>query len=371
MPRHLCIVRPTLDVGGADRVTLTLLRHLPRGLFRPSLVLIRQDGRLLSEVPEDVQIRFLPAGSLWTAWLPLARLVQRERPDILLSTSSGANIIAALAYLLSGRRGRLVLSERGMLRTELSWKKLIQSWLKRVLYPTADCITAVSQGVKDDLVQQLHLRPEAVTVIYNPVVDGRLDELAAEPVLEPWFADERPTILTAGRLVHEKDYSSLLTAFSHITEETDSRLAILGTGPLRSALEEQAEELGLGERIAFLGFEPNPFRFMSRCSVFALSSLYEGLPGVLIQAMACGAAVVSTDCPAGPSEIVSNGIDGILVPVGDPRELGNAIHRLLTDDSLRRQLGANARVSSRRFTTERSLPAFCQALLGTKELDEP
>lgn len=368
MPASLYIVRPTLGTGGADRVTLNLLRHLPVDRFRPTLVLMQRRGELLSEVPVDVPIHVLGARSLWTAWLSLARLVRRDRPDILFSTSSGTNIIAVLAHLLAGRPGRLVLSERGGLRTKLSWKKKVQRWLKKVLYPHADRITTVSEGVRDELVARLRLPPESISVVLNPIVDARMEALTAEPVLHPWFANHReakpPVILTAGRMVVEKDHATLLRAFARIAQEREVRLMILGEGALRGELEALADRLGIRDRVAFPGFDPNPFKYMARCSLFALSSRFEGLPGVLIQAMACGAPVVSTDCPSGPSEIIQNGKNGILVPVGDSQALSRAFSALLTNDEWRRDLGERGRRSVQRFHVDRILPKYETALLG-------
>lgn len=364
MPRNLYIVRPTLGEGGADRITVTLLEHLPRHLFQPTLVLMRAEGELLAEVPPDVPVLSLDASSLWSAWVPLARLLRKAPPDILFSTSGGTSMIAALAHVLTGRRSRLVLSERNVLRRASTWRRGLQRVVKSRLYPAADCITAVSEGVKAELVRELGLRPETVSVVRNPVVHDELRHLAEEEVDHPWFRDDRPVVLTAGRLVPEKDHATLLAAFARIAEAGDSRLVILGSGPLRSELEARAAELGLSERLWMPGFDSNPYKYMARSTVFVLSSRFEGLPGVLIQAMACGAAVVSTDCPAGPREIVTHERDGLLVPVGDPVSLAGAIEGLLRDRDWRRRLGSEARESSRRFSLEASLPLYTAALLG-------
>ncbi len=367
MPDTLYIVRPTLGLGGADRVTLTLLQHLPRDLFCPTLVLMRKEGELVADLPSNVPLLTLDARSLWTAWIPLAKLLLGNPPDILFSTSSGTNIIAALAYLLTGSSGRLVLSERGLLRTELSWKKKFQSRLKRILYPHADRITAVSKGVKEELVHQLRLRPESISVVYNPIVDANLESLAAEPVPHPWFGAElengRPVVLAAGRLVPEKDHATLLRAFAELRETHEARLVILGDGPLRSELEDLSCALGISDAISFPGYDPNPFMYMSRCQVFVLSSRFEGLPGALIQAMACGAPVISTDCPSGPSEILEPPDSGALVPVGDTIRLAEEIKRLLDDPETRRKRGEAARVAAQRFSVDRIMNNYVEALL--------
>ena len=360
-PLDLCIVRPTLGQGGADRVTLTLLAHLDRGRFRPRLVLMRAEGAMLDRVPADVPVSSLGSRSLWTAWWPLSRRLRREPPAVLLSTSGGANLIAVLARLLSRRRMRLVLSERNVLyRDQGSGKRWLQARLKRWLYPHADCVTAVSQGVASDLTARLGLPAERIRVVYNPVVTPDIADLAAAEIDHPWYAERRPIVLAAGRLVPAKGFDLLIEAFAEL--DPAARLVVLGDGPLRRSLRRQADEAGIADRVWFAGFDPNPFRHMARCSVFALSSRYEGLPGALIQAMACGAAVVATDCAAGPAEIISDGADGLLVPVEDRRALTAGLGRLLEDEALRRRLGRAARRAVGRFSLAATLAGYAEAL---------
>jgi len=364
---QLFIVRPTMGEGGADRVTLTLLRELPRSRFAPTLVLMRHEGVLLPEVPRDVQVCSLEARSLWTAWIALTRLVRAHRPEVLFSTSSGTNLIAAIAHRLSGRAGRLVLSERGALRSTLSWKKVLQRRLKRTLYPSADLITSVSAGLKQEMVQDLGLPPESISVIYNPIVDARLEAQAAEPLNHPWFAKaskpEEGVVLAAGRLVPEKDFATLFRAFADVRRNHDVRLLVLGEGPERGALERLAEDLGVADYIALPGYDVNPFRYMSRCKMFVLSSRFEGLPGALIQAMACEAPVIATDCPFGPSEILERPDTGILVPVGDSQCLATAMRRLLDEPETRRRMAAAGRAASQRFSVEKVISDYIEVLI--------
>ncbi len=368
-PLKLCIVRPTLGQGGADRVTLTLLRELDRRRFRPELALMRAEGALVGELPADVPVHDLGGRRLWTAWLPLARLLRRRSPDVLLSTSSGANLIACLAHLVCRRPIRLVLSERNVLyRDQGRLKRRLQALLKRWLYRRADCVTAVSRGVAEDLARRLRLRPARMRVVYNPVVTPELATLAAAEPPHPWLADTTPVVLGAGRLVPAKGFDHLLRAFAGLATEPPPRLMILGEGPERPALERLATRLGIGDRVRLAGFDPNPFRYMSRCAVFVLASRFEGLPGVLIQAMACGAAVVSTDCPAGPAEIVHDGVDGFLVPVDDRPAMVATLARLLEDGALRSRIGREARRSARRFSVEATLDGYVEAIRGRPDL---
>ena len=228
----------------------------------------------------------------------------------------------------------------------------------------------MSAGLKKDLALRLGLPAERIRIVRNPVVTTDLAELASAPTDHPWVRGERPLILAAGRLVPEKDFDTLLRAFGLVRARQPARLLVLGEGPLRPTLERTARELGIEEDVQLPGFDENPFRFMSRCEVFVLSSAFEGLPGVLIQAMACGAAVVATDCPTGPSEIVSPGDDGILVPVGDPQAMAASIVDLLEDPERRRRLGDRAREAAARFSTAAALASYTAAILDRPDPDK-
>ncbi len=365
--RPVWLLRPTLGEGGADRVTLILLRELDRRRFAPSLVLMRRQGALLTEVPVDVPIVSLDAASLWSAWRPLAGLLRRRPPAILFSTSSGTNLAALVARRLAPGPYAVVLSERGLLfRGRYDPKRIALFLLKRLLYRQADVITAVSEGVRQDLSRRLRLDPARIRVVHNPIVSAELEELAAAALEHPWCGGAEPLVLAAGRLVAEKDHATLLDAFARLRARLPARLLILGEGPLRPALERRVRALGLEESVQLPGFDPNPFRYMARCDLFVLSSAFEGLPGVLIQAMACGAAVIATDCPGGPAEIVRPDYDGLLTPVGDPSTLAETMLSLLEDPERRARLGERARRSAQRFGVAAALRNYTEALLAAE-----
>lgn len=363
-PLRLLVVRPTLATGGADRVTLTLLRHFDRQLFEPTLALMRAEGALLAEVPPDVEVVDLGAANLWVAAKPLRQLIAQRRPDVLFSTSSGTNITAARAR---GKRGgpRLVLSERsGLVRDRPPLKQWALTTAKRRLYPRADCITAVSRGVAGDLESRLGLDPERIVVVHNPVVTPELERRAAQSVSEPWFDEETPVLIAAGRLESVKGFDLLIEAVRQVREHHDCRLILLGEGPLRDALQRQIESAGLAPHVKMPGFVDNPYAYMSRSQMFVLSSHFEGLPAVLIQAMACGIPVVTTDCPFGPAEVVTDGQDGLMVPTGDTAALAQGIGELLANPDRRHKLAEAGITSSRRFTLDNSLPRYVAALTG-------
>jgi glycosyltransferase involved in cell wall biosynthesis len=207
---------------------------------------------------------------------------------------------------------------------------MISETAMRWLYPRADAVVAVSKGVAQDLLNLMPQLKPKLTVIYNPVIDAAFYAKADAPVEHPWFQPHQPpVVLAAGRLVALKGYDTLLRAFARVRQQMPARLVILGEGSERPNLERLAAELGVAADVDMPGFDPNPFRYMKRAGVFVLSSRYEGLPNVLIQALACGCPVVSTDCPSGPSEILDGGRYGVLVPVDDVEAMARAIVRAL------------------------------------------
>jgi len=246
-------------------------------------------------------------------------------------------------------------SLEGAERLRDRWRLPLLRWL----YPQADAIVAISHGVADDLVTRVGVRRDRITVIHNPVDIAGAGALAAEPLDHPWFAPgEPPVVLAAGRLVAQKDFFTMLDAFARVRARRPVRLVVLGDGPLRAALRTRAETLGVAADAAFPGFAANPFRFMARAGVFALSSRWEGFGVVLVEALACGCPVVSTDCPSGPAEILEHGRWGALVPVGDPARLAEALAAALDDPEdadARRRRAAD-------FAPERALPAYAQVL---------
>ena len=203
----------------------------------------------------------------------------------------------------------------------------------------ANAIVAVSDGVAENMSATMQFPRERITTIYNPVVTPDVPTLARAPLAHPWFdAGTPPVILAVGRLVDQKDFETLFHAFARIRKQRTARLLILGEGKLRPQLETLAVSLGLAADIALPGFVVNPFAYMRCAAVLVLSSRWEGLPSVLIEALACGCPVVSTDCIAGPSEILQDGEYGTLVPMGDDAALASAIIATLNNPPARRRL---------------------------------
>jgi glycosyltransferase involved in cell wall biosynthesis len=203
-------------------------------------------------------------------------------------------------------------------------------WLIRYFYPWADNIVAVSKGVANDLERFLASLDGQIKVIYNPIVTHELKQKAKVRLEHPWFEKgQPPVILSVGRLAAQKDFITLIKAYARVRQTHPSRLLILGDGEERPLLESFIQQLGLQQDVCMPGFIANPYPFMMKASLFVLSSRWEGLPGVLIEAMYCGVPLIATDCPSGPREILKDGKHGVLVPVGDEKVLSQAIIRTL------------------------------------------
>ena len=333
----VAIFIPSLRGGGAERVMVMLANEFASRGYEVDLVLARAEGPYLSNVAENIRVVDLGASRVLTSLPRLVLYLRRERPYAMLSALNHANVTAILAKWIARVSTRIVVSERN--NVSLSTQSA-QGMMPRIVfrlmgwaYPYADGIIAISSGVADDLAQAVGIARERITVIYNPVMPVCEDHTETS-YAHPWFAPgSPPVILGVGRLTEQKDFFSLIRAFAKVRIQYNCRLMILGEGELREELEDLVKSLGLDSDVALPGFVENPYFYMSRAAVFVLSSQWEGLANVLIEALACGCPVVSTDCPSGPSEVLENGKWGRLVPVGNVDALAEAVLATLTEDT--------------------------------------
>lgn len=328
--RPIGLFVPSLEPGGAERVMATLAGAFAERGCRVDLLLGVPSGPHLARIPSTVRVIDLKAPRALGAVAPLRRYIGRERPEALLSTLTHANLAAVWARALSGHRPRLVLREAVSLtaidRARPDLRDRVLPRMVRVSYPAADAIVAVSEGVARSVLQVTGLPPERVTVIYNPAVDADVAQRCAAPIHHPWFSSAAPpVILGVGRLTEQKDFATLLRAFARVRARTETRLVILGEGESRPALLALAGELGIAREVDLPGVVADPYPYLARAALFALPSAWEGLPNALIEALAAGCPVVSTDCPSGPREILLGGRYGTLVPVRDPAAMAEAI----------------------------------------------
>lgn len=334
---RLALFLPSLAGGGAERIAINLAAGFSARGHGVDIVLATAVGEYLDRVPAGVRIVDLGASRPLTAVPTLVRYLRVERPRALLATITNANLAALWALRLSGTATRCVVREASTLSMDLVHASALNRFLLPRLiardFPRAQAIVAPSRGVADDLARVTGLPRNAVRVIYNPVVSAALIERSRRPVDHHWLrGDGVPVIVGMGRLTRQKDFGTLIRAFARVREQFPSRLLILGEGEDRNALGELCRSLGVADDVDLVGFVANPYAFLSRAALFVLSSRWEGLPGALIEALACGARVVSTDCPSGPREILADGAYGQLVRVEDDGALVEAMLAALTGD---------------------------------------
>jgi glycosyltransferase involved in cell wall biosynthesis len=294
------------------------------------LILVRAEGVYLRDVPPDVHLTVLDKPRVSQAVGALAAHLRRTRPGAVLSALTHMNLATIAAARLSGVSPRIVVSERNQISAKAreargGWQRALYRAVP-LFYRSADKVVAVSGGVADDLACFGRLPEGKIRVIHNPVFDPDIEVMAQAQAPHPWFEpDGPPIVLAAGRLHRQKGFDVLLRAFAIARAQVDCRLVILGEGSDRAALMAQAEQSGLGYDIDMPGFCDNPFALMARAGAFVLSSRWEGFPNALVEAMACGAPVIATDCPSGPREILKGGEIAPLVPVDDAEALGRAL----------------------------------------------
>ena len=337
---RIAIFLPDLRGGGAERVMLNVASALAERGCSIDIVLAQKQGEYLEHVPSALRVIGLGVTRTLQSIVPLSAYLKRERPDALIGALPHANGISLLARSLSGQKMPIIISLHNTMSVEMAsergWRQLLLRSITRILSPRADAIVAVSRGVADDYAGLVGIDRARIQVIYNPVISPEMLAKSREPVNHPWLQPgQPPVILGVGRLSPQKDFQTLIKAFAVVRRTREARLIILGQGSERSGLESLVGELNLGDHVALPGFVENPFAYMANAAVFALSSRFEGLPTVLIEAMACGCRVISTDCPSGPREIIENAGTGILVPVGDPASLAGAIHNCLETNPAR------------------------------------
>ena len=335
--QRVAIFTANMDGGGAERAMLKLAGGIADHGYDVDLVLSRAEGHYLQEVPDSVRIVDLHARRVLSSIPGLVRYLRRERPNAMLTSMNYVNIVGIWARTLARVDTRLIVNEQNALSLEAAHSprrrhRLMPRLIKR-FYPWADGVTSVARGTADDLVSTAGVSPNLIEVVHNPIVTTELRELVAEPLGHPWFGrGQVPVVLGVGRLAPQKDFGTLIRAFARVIARRPCRLMILGDGPERASLEMLVAERGLTGSVDLPGWISNPYPYMAHAGVFVLSSRWEGLPSVLIEALFCEVPVVATDCLSGPREILEGGRYGALVPVGDEEALAAAIEMALAGE---------------------------------------
>lgn len=330
---------PTLGGGGAERTVIQLANNLIQQGRAVDVVvcdLTGEKAKLLPEVDTQIQLIDLNCGRVFRAIQPLRQLLKTVPYDTVIATQSHSNIVCAIAKRLAKSQSTLILREvstpsKNMKLTGL--KKFVFNRLVNWTYCSANQVVCVSNGVLEDFKQYYNYAEDNLSTIYNPVLDSSYLQKLKAPVQHRFFSQDHQVVLAVGRLTEAKNFGLLIRAFHELHQiHPKTRLIILGEGELRSEFKALIAELNLTDVVDLPGFDPNPYAYFKYVSLFVLSSNWEGLPGVLIQALASKVKVVSTDCPSGPREILADGKFGLLVPCEDQKALSDAMHQAIYHD---------------------------------------
>ncbi len=329
--KKIAILVPSLRGGGAEKAMLNLANELDNRGYTVDLLMVKKEGIHLASVSPTINIIDLNIKEILLSVPGLVKYIRKAKPDVLLSVLNHTNVAASLAKLFSFSKVSLVISVRNHLSS--GWVKIktlrkkIYYTLARLVFPTADAVICISQAVRDDFNKLFPGQENKAKVIYSPMLSEKTFELAKLPPEHAWLSQKRttPVILSVGRFVLQKDFYSLIQAFSILREKREAKLIILGEGYLRDELSKLIKEKNLEEDVDMPGFSKNPYSFFANCDLFVLSSIYEGLGNVLPEALSLSPRIVATDCPGGPPELLQGGRYGTLVEPSNPAALADAM----------------------------------------------
>ena len=334
--------------GGAEKVVKLLIQQLMKDK-ELDIILILLENKITYQLPKNIKIIHLFShldnylqkfiGLLYGS-IKLKSITKRYKIQIIISSLERSNFVNVMTKFL-GSPHKAIISEHTNPEYTYGSRTLKNSIVKlliKLLYGKADRIIAVSNGVKKALIKVFKIDENKIQIIYNPCDINKIKKLSMEKVEYPWFSEKIPIIITIGRLIESKGHGKLLQAFAKIKKQIPSKLVIIGEGNLRKQLERLTVKFEVEKDIAFLGWQENPYKYISKSNIFVLSSNSESFGLVVVEAMVCGIPVVSFDCESGPREILDNGEYGILVPVGDIEGLSEAVINILKNNDLREKI---------------------------------
>jgi GalNAc-alpha-(1->4)-GalNAc-alpha-(1->3)-diNAcBac-PP-undecaprenol alpha-1,4-N-acetyl-D-galactosaminyltransferase len=360
-----------LSGGGAEKALTLLSGYLAANGVEVLVITMESDNDGYSLAP-NVERVVLRGGrghrgvgkilSLPLQAFELSRVLRRSNPDACVSFLPRSNVAHVMTRWFGNRRP-ILLTEQISSRDNYPSKGIADRVMRALIagfYPRANAVLPSSEGVKDGLIS-FGVDADRMHVVYNAVALAEIRAAARESI-SAMGLETRPTIITIGRHAEQKDHETLLRAFAVLRERCDARLVMLGQGPLRDRLVALATELGIASSVIFAGWQTNPFAWLARADLFVLSSRYEGFGNVLVEAMACGLPVISTDCPSGPSEILRGGEFGMLVPVGDVPALASAMESMLNEDTVRERFRRKSEARAPEFDISIIGPAYATLL---------
>ncbi|MCG5534582.1 glycosyltransferase [Ectothiorhodospira mobilis] len=362
---QICFFIPSFGDGGVERMLVNTARGMASLGARVDFIVKQTNAPYLEQLPENVRLIELGDGSQRSITRRFREYLQTHRPDAVISAKGRDNSIAIAAKKVAPTETRFYLRPGTAVSARLDNRRInpLRRWWKlrgiRRLYAQADRIIAVSEGVAEDIARSVRIPRSEITVIRNPNITPEFFQMGAEPPEHPWFKNSSiPVIAGMGGLRRQKDFPTLLRAFTKLRTHRPARLVIFGEGRQHERLESLARELGIAEDVDLPGFTRNPYSHLSRSAMFVLSSLWEGSPNVLTEAMALGTPVVATDCHSGPREILDGGRLGKLVPVGDPESLARAMQETLD----RPRPAADLKAATEEYTMEKSAGRYLDTM---------
>lgn len=363
--KKITFIIPSLASGGAEKVLIHLINHLNNEKYSICLVIFEDILDYKEDLHFSGEIVCLDKKSRWDFFkliVKLSRTINYYKPEVIISFIHYANIVAILATMFSNRKLRVIISERSHPLISSSEARLgfLRRWLIKFTYKRAYKIVAVSKSIKKVLEKNFSLQADKIITIYNPVPIETIKHKSNQQIDHPFFKSKNlHVIISAGRLNKQKRFDILLKAFPLVKAKYDNIcLIILGEGELRGELLTLSSQLKINEWIDFVGFKSNPYAWISKADIFVLSSDREGFPNVLLEAMACGVPIISTDCPSGPNELISDGKNGILVPPSNENALAKAISTLIGDKKLRTKFSQEGRIRAGDFRIDKILPQY-------------
>lgn len=334
--KKISFILASLNVGGVEKNTLRLIKgFLDRG-YSVDLLVVRNEGMYKEQLDRRINLIALNKKRISHSFFKIISYFKKNKPAALISAKDYVNIVVILASLLSGTKVKIITSTRTQVSIELSTQnkiiRLLNIFLMKVTYPFAAHLVAVSKGVADDLASLIGLDSRKIHVVYNPIIDDEIHVKKDIIVDNLRNQSDEYILVSAGRLVVQKDYPTLLKAIKLVSKKKDVKLIILGEGDQRKKIEGMIHQLELSDKVYLKGNVSNPYPYMKEADLFVLSSKWEGFGNVIVEALAVGTPVVSSDSPSGPSEILEGGKYGVLVPVENPELLARGIIEGLDKD---------------------------------------
>lgn len=336
--KKICFFAPNLAGGGAERVVSILSSHFAENGYKVDLVLANSVGPYLADINDSVKVIDLKCEKVLKSLPKLVKYLRIHQPDIVFASQMHSSTIALWAVKLAGVKTRVFIRQPTMLKPSYKNKSWISRIRQKVFLATAnlaDKVIVTSDAMAKEFLYLSKISKNKVEIVYNPVPIKEIEKKSLKPIEHPWFKkDAPPVILAVGRLVTVKDFKTLVKAFHLTHNEISTRLMILGEGPLRPEIEHLIETLGIEELVQMPGFVSNPYQYMKHSKVFVLSSLWEGFPNSMVEAMTCGTAIVSTNCHGGAPEVLGFGEWGKLVPIKNEQQMADAIIETLNMENL-------------------------------------